>query len=77
MDEGYVILISLAKGLLGANQARVLGLLLLQQILIACMGRVRTPQAARRPTTLYVDKSQSFIGGALTELITEGRKFEL
>jgi Helicase HerA, central domain len=77
MDEGYAVLISLAKGILGANEARALGLFLFQQIFIACMSRVRTPQADRRPATLYVDEAQSFIGGALTELITEARKFGL
>jgi len=77
MDEGQIILISLAKGVLGTNEARVLGLLLLQQIQIACMSRVRMPRSERRPTTLYVDEAQSFIGGSLTEIVAEARKFGL
>jgi hypothetical protein len=77
MDEGRAVLISLAKGVLGTNEARVLGLLLLQQIQVACLGRVRRSKSERRPATLYVDEAQSFIGGALSELITEARKFGL
>jgi Helicase HerA, central domain/Type IV secretion-system coupling protein DNA-binding domain len=77
MDQGHAVLISLAKGALGTNEARVLGLLLLQQIQIACMARVRRPQQERRAFTLYVDEAQSFIGGALTELLAEARKFGL
>lgn len=77
MDDGKVVLISLAKGVLGSNEARVLALLLLQQIQIACMARVRTPREKRRPITLYVDEAQSFVGGALTELLAEARKFGL
>ena len=77
MDEGHTVLISLAKGTLGTNESRVLGLLLLQQIQIACMGRARMPKTKRRPVTLYVDEAQSFIGGALTELLAEARKFAL
>lgn len=77
MDEGKTVLISLAKGTLGTNESRVLGLLLLQQIQIACMGRAHMAKSERRPVTLYVDEAQSFIGGALTELLAEARKFAL
>lgn len=77
MDGEQAVLISLAKGMLGTNEARVLGLLLLQQIQIACMGRARQPRATRRPVTLYVDEAHSFIGGALMELLAEARKFRL
>ena len=77
MDEGHAVLISLAKGALGTNEARVLGLLLLQQIQVACLCRIRRSKSERRPATLYVDEAQSFIGGSLSELITEARKFGL
>lgn len=77
MDQGRVVLISLAKGALGSNEARVLGLLLLQQLQIACLARARKPKEERRPATLYIDEAQSFIGGALTEMLAEARKFGL
>jgi hypothetical protein len=77
MNNGHAVLISLPKGELGTNESRVLGLLLLQQIQIACMSRVRIPRSERRPVTLYVDEAQSFIGGAFTELLAESGKFGL
>jgi hypothetical protein len=77
MDQGRVVLISLAKGAIGSNEARVLGLLLLQQLQIACLARARRPKQERRPVTLYIDEAQSFIGGALTEMLAEARKFGL
>ena len=77
MNEGKILLINLAKGLLGEANSRFLGLILMAKLQAEAMKRVRLPQAQRRPFFLYVDEFQSLATENFTILLSEARKFGL
>jgi energy-coupling factor transporter ATP-binding protein EcfA2 len=77
MDTGQIILINLAKGLLGDFDMRLLGMLLIGKIVNAAMGRVTLPQKDRRRFYLYVDEFQTLATPTVIGLLSEARKFGL
>lgn len=77
MDEGKILLINLAKGLLGESNARFLGLVLMAKIQAEAMKRAKVPQSKRKPFFLYVDEFQSLATENFTVLLSEARKFKL
>jgi hypothetical protein len=77
MDSGKIVLLSLAKGRVGADNANFLGLILLPKILQAALARVDTPEADRRPVNLYIDEFQNYATDALSQMLSEARKYRL
>lgn len=77
MDRGGVLLINLAKGLLGERQSRFLGLLLTSRILAAVLSRADLPPSQRREVHLVVDEFGSMMTPAFEGMLSEGRKFGL
>jgi len=60
MDEGKILLINLAKGKIGEENANFLGLVLVPKILVAAMSRQDVPEEKRRDFHLYVDEFSKF-----------------
>ena len=60
-SERKVVLISLAKGLLGPEAAALLGSLAVSQLWQAALGRVRVPAAKRSPVMVYIDEFQDYL----------------
>lgn len=77
MDEGRVLLASLAKGRMGEDASMFLGALLLGQFHLAAYARADVAPSARRPFTLYVDEFPSFATESFGDLLVEARKFGL
>ena len=77
MDSGRIVLVNLAKGLLGELDMRLLGMLLVGKIVNAAMGRVNLPRARRRPFYLYIDEFQTLATPTVVGLLSEARKFGL
>jgi hypothetical protein len=77
MDEGRIVLVNLAKGLLGTLDSRLLGMLVVGKVFAAALGRVRLPAERRRTFHLYVDECQSLITPTMAEMLAEARKFGL
>jgi hypothetical protein len=67
----------LAKGVIGDDNARLLGALLLSQFQWAAMQRANATAAPRTPFYLYIDEFQSFATEALTSILAEARKYGL
>ena len=74
IEEGQIILIRLPVKLL-AQDARLIGTLLLAQIHAAVFSYADVPEAKRPGVSLYVDEFQHFATSDFAELLTEGRKF--
>lgn len=55
--ERQVVLVSLAKGTLGAETANLLGALLVTSLWQATLSRVRVPAEHRRPSFAYIDEA--------------------
>lgn len=77
MDEGKIVLLSLAKGRLGSENANFLGLILLPMILHAALSRADLPERKRRPVALYVDEFQNYATDSLAQMLAEARKYRL
>lgn len=72
MDEGRIVLVDLSKAHLGEQASRLLGYLYLNR---AWEGALR--RRTQQPFTVVVDEAQTLIAGALTTMLSEGRKFGL
>jgi len=59
-SERKVLLVSLAKGLLGPEAAALLGSLVVSQLWQAAQGRVRVPANERTPVMVYVDEFSAY-----------------
>jgi hypothetical protein len=77
MDEGKIVFLKLAKGLLGEEDANFLGLVLVPKVLQAALSRQDTPKAERRPFYFYVDECQNFATPDFAQMLSEARKYGL
>lgn len=75
MDEGRIVLVNLAKGLVGDLDSRMAGMLVLSQIFLAAAGRADIPPTERRLVNLYVDEFQSLATPTMAAMLAESRKF--
>ncbi|HET7827255.1 MAG TPA: DUF87 domain-containing protein, partial [Candidatus Saccharimonadales bacterium] len=60
MDEGKILVVNLSRGLMGEDNAGILGAMMVTKIQLAAMGRADMPMDQRRPFYLYVDEFQNF-----------------
>ena len=77
MDQGKIILVNLAKGVLGEFDVRLLGMLLIGKIFNSALSRIALPAAERRPFYLYIDEFQNVATDTIVGLVSEARKFGL
>lgn len=78
MDEGKVLLFSLSDGLLGEENAELLGQLVVAKIQLAAMSRADVPPHERRFFTLIADEFQRFAKGAAVsyeQMLSRARKY--
>lgn len=76
MDERKIILCDLSKGAIGADNARLLGSLIVMQAKLAAFSRSDIPEAERVDHFLYVEEAHSFIGD-VESILAESRKYRL
>ncbi|MFZ1360868.1 MAG: type IV secretion system DNA-binding domain-containing protein [Candidatus Saccharimonadales bacterium] len=78
MDEGKILIVNLSKGLIGEDNAGILGSFLVTKIQLAAMSRSDIPNIAdRRPFYLYVDEFQNFATDSFATILSEARKYGL
>ena len=78
MDEGKILVVNLSKGLIGEDNASILGAFLVTKIQLAAMSRSDIPDVAnRRPFYLYVDEFQNFATDSFAVILSEARKYGL
>lgn len=78
MDEGKILVVNLSKGLIGEDNAAILGSFLVTKIQLAAMSRSDIPNIAdRRPFYLYVDEFQNFATDSFATILSEARKYGL
>jgi hypothetical protein len=59
--ERKILLVSLAKGLLGPETAQLFGALVFNQLWQATQGRARVPAERRHPVMVYLDEFQDYL----------------
>ena len=75
MIEGKIVLINLAKGTLGIQNSRLLGMVLMSKLYNAALSRAKLEPDQRRDCTIIVDEFQSMQTESFANLLSEGRKF--
>lgn len=78
MDEGKILIVNLSKGLIGEDNAAILGAFMVTKIQLAAMSRSDIERIEdRRPFYLYVDEFQNFATDSFATILSEARKYGL
>ncbi len=77
MNSGKILLMNLSKGKIGADNANLLGALLVSRLQFMALQRAKIPYEDRNPFYLYVDEFQNFATGSFEEILSESRKYKL
>lgn len=78
MDEGKILVVNLSKGLIGEDNAAILGSFMVTKIQLAAMSRQNITRIEdRRPFYLYVDEFQNFATDSFATILSEARKYGL
>jgi len=77
MDKKKILLVDLAKGLVGEMNAYLLGMILVGKILMAALSRTDLPQEQRKDFYLYIDEFQNFTTDSICSILSEARKYNL
>ncbi len=78
MDEGKILVVNLSQGMIGEDNAAILGAFIVTKVQLAAMSRSDIPNAAdRRPFYLYVDEFQNFATDSFAVILSEARKYGL
>lgn len=78
MDDGRLLLVNLSDGLLGEQNAQILGQLIVAKIQLAAMSRANIPPHTRRRFHLVVDEFQAFCsvsGTSYERMLSRSRKY--
>ena len=76
LDARQIILCDLAEGLIGRDNARLLGSLIVVQEQLACASRADIKEEERVPHFLYAEEAPTFVGD-FGSIFTGSRKFAL
>lgn len=78
MDSGKILIVNLSKGLMGEDNAAIMGSLLVSKVQLAAMSRADIPNVEdRRPFYFYVDEFQNFATESFSVILSEARKYAL
>ncbi len=78
MDEGKILIVNLSQGLIGEENATLLGSLIVSSIQRAAMSRADIEDIDLRvPFYLYVDEFQNFATDSFKTILSEARKYGL
>ena len=77
MDERKILIVNLTRGLVGEDNASLLGALLVTKIQLAAMSRADIAAEERSPFYLYVDEFQNFATDSFATILSEARKYGL
>jgi hypothetical protein len=78
MDQRKILIVNLSRGLIGEDNASLLGALLVTKMQLAAMSRADIDDVHKRiPFYLYVDEFQNFATDSFTTILSEARKYAL
>lgn len=77
MDNKKILLLNLAKGRIGEDNAGLLGGMMITKLQLAAMSRVDVPESERKDFFLYVDEFQNFATESFANILSEARKYRL
>lgn len=77
MDNSQIVIVNLARGILGTDTSNLLGSLLTQTITLAALSRQSVPERERTPCHLYLDEFEHFLTPSSATMLSEIRKVNL
>lgn len=80
MDERKIILINLSKGLIGEENMRLMGGMIITKLYLAAMSRADVGTYALNtlpPCYFFVDEFQNFANESFADILAEARKYKL
>lgn len=77
MDQKKILLVNLAKGLVGELNANLLGMIIVSKLQMAALERAALPEEERHDFFLYIDEFQNFITDSIATILSEARKYRL
>lgn len=77
MDERKILIVNLSRGLIGEDNAALIGALLVTKIQMGAMSRANIDLSSRTPFYLYVDEFQNFATDSFATILSEARKYGL
>jgi hypothetical protein len=77
IDQHKILIVNLSRGLVGEDNASLLGALLVTKIQLAAMSRADVSAQERTPFYLYVDEFQNFATDSFATILSEARKYGL
>ncbi|HIQ57071.1 TPA: type IV secretory system conjugative DNA transfer family protein [Candidatus Gracilibacteria bacterium] len=77
MDNKKIVLMKVSKGILGEENAALLGAIAITKIYQAAMSRADTREEDREDFYFYVDEFQNFATDTFDEILSEARKYRL
>lgn len=77
MDKKKILIVNLAKGLVGEINANLLGMIIVSKLQMAALERASIPEEDRHDFYLYIDEFQNFITDSIATILSEARKYRL
>jgi hypothetical protein len=77
MDEGKILIVNLAKGVIGEDNSAILGSLLVTMFYLSAVSRASVPEEKRKSFYLYVDEFHNFVSLTFADILSEARKYGL
>lgn len=77
MDTNKILICNLSKGLIGEDNSKLLGGMIITRLQLAAMERVDMPEHQRPDFYLYVDEFQNFATESFSNILSEARKYRL
>ncbi len=77
MDKKKILLVNLAKGLVGEINSNLLGLIIVSKLQMTALERASMPEEQRNDFYLYIDEFQNFITESIATILSEARKYRL
>ncbi|MCC6954847.1 MAG: type IV secretory system conjugative DNA transfer family protein [Deltaproteobacteria bacterium] len=77
MDSRKILLMKVSKGILGEENAGLLGAIVVTKVYQAAMSRADIPENKRVPFYFYVDEFHNFATDTFGEILSEARKYNL
>jgi hypothetical protein len=77
MDKKKILIVNLAKGLVGEINSNLLGLIIVSKLQMTALERASLPEEQRNDFYLYIDEFQNFITESIATILSEARKYRL
>jgi hypothetical protein len=77
LDEQRIVVVNLARGIMGSDTSHLLGSLITSTISLAALSRQNLPPQNRKPAFLYLDEFEHLLTPGTADMLSEVRKVGL